>query len=94
MYLIYGMYWMFNIVAGKERIPQEVLIRSLKDFKGPGRLSNEMKLDKSFNGESLITSDRIWLENGMEVHDIIKGRRIGIEYAGDIWKNKEWRFYI
>jgi len=94
MYLIYGMYWMFNIVAGTEGIPQAILIRSLKDFRGPGRLSRELRLDKSFYGESLVTSKRIWLENGIEVCDIKKGRRIGIDYAGEIWKKKEWRFFI
>ncbi len=94
MYLIYGMYWMFNIVAGKAGSPQAALIRSLKDFRGPGRLSKELKLDKSFYGESLIESNRIWLEKGINIDKIRKGRRVGIEYAGEYWKNVEWRFFI
>jgi DNA-3-methyladenine glycosylase len=51
MYLVYGMYWMFNIVAGQKGIPQAALIRSLQNINGPGRLSRELKLDKSFFGE-------------------------------------------
>jgi DNA-3-methyladenine glycosylase len=94
MYLIYGMYWMFNIVAGPAGNPQAVLIRSLQNIPGPGRLSRELKLDKSFYGESLVTSNRIWLEHGIPVNDIKRGPRIGIEYSGDYWKNVEWRFYI
>ncbi len=94
MYLIYGMYWMFNIVASQAGSPQAVLIRSLKDINGPGRLSKELKLDKSFYGESLIESNRIWLEKGINIDKIRKGRRVGIEYAGEYWKNVEWRFFI
>jgi DNA-3-methyladenine glycosylase len=94
MYLIYGMYWMFNIVAGQTGIPQAALIRSIKDINGPGRLSKELKLDKSFYGESLITSNRIWLEDGIKVKEIKTGRRIGVDYSGEYWKNIEWRYFI
>ena len=94
IYLIYGMYWMLNIVAGRAGIPQAALIRSVRGINGPGRLGREIKLDKSFYGESLITSNRIWLEEGFNVAEIKTGRRIGIDYAGEFWKNVEWRFYI
>jgi len=94
MYLIYGMYWMFNIVAGKSGIPQAVLIRSLMGIEGPGKLSRELELDKSFYGESLLTSERIWLEKGKKIIYFNSGQRVAVDYAGDYWKNIKWRFYI
>ncbi len=42
IYLIYGMYWMLNVVTGEENNPQAVLIRGLKEFKGPGRLTKSL----------------------------------------------------
>ncbi|HET7732687.1 MAG TPA: DNA-3-methyladenine glycosylase, partial [Paludibacter sp.] len=34
VYLIYGMYWMLNIVAGKEHTPEAVLIRGVEGVVG------------------------------------------------------------
>lgn len=93
VYLIYGMYWMLNIVTGKEEQPQAALIRGLEHCYGPGRLTKLLQIDKSFYGESLLLSDRIWLENDGESPQILTGKRIGVEYAGE-WKHKEWRFFI
>ena len=36
MYLIYGMYWMLNVVTEQRDVPQAVLIRGLKELSGPG----------------------------------------------------------
>jgi len=94
IYLIYGMYWMMNIVTGKKDQAQAVLIRGLKEVQGPGRLTRLIGIDRSYNGESLVTSERIWLEEGENVHIYNTGPRIGIDYAGDIWKEKAWRFFI
>lgn len=94
MYLIYGMYWMMNIVTSTENNPQAVLIRSLDKVNGPGRLTREMGLDRSFNGESLVDSPRIWLESGSRPNKIHTSPRIGINYAGEPWVSKPWRFYV
>ncbi|UCG26824.1 MAG: DNA-3-methyladenine glycosylase [Bacteroidales bacterium] len=94
VYLIYGMYWMLNFVTGEENIPQAVLIRGVEKFDGPGKLTRELKIDNSFYGEDLASSKRIWLEDPDETYDIIRTRRIGIEYAGEYWKNREWRFVL
>lgn len=64
---------------------------------GPGKLCQWLKLDKSFYGEDLTTSKRIWLEDRGEKikeEDIVFGVRIGIDYAGPIWSKKPWRFYL
>ena len=94
VYLIYGMYWMLNIVTGKEGDASAVLIRSLERISGPGRVGKALQLDKSFYGEDLTTSERIWIEDrGLETEYIITPR-IGIDYAGEPWISKPWRFVL
>jgi DNA-3-methyladenine glycosylase len=63
--------------------------------KGPGKVCEYLKLDKSFWGEDLCNSKRIWLEYGERIKDnkIVRAKRIGIDYAEE-YKNKLWRFYI
>ena len=92
IYLIYGIHWMLNIVTGGPEDPQAVLIRGVEGISGPGRLTRAMGIDKSFNGEDLTTSPRIWLENNTGNSRYIVTPRIGIDYAGPVWKEKPWRF--
>ncbi len=94
VYFVYGMYWMLNFVAGETNIPQAALIRGIEGFNGPGKLTKALKIDGSFYGEDLTTSDRIWIEDPGFVPKIRTGSRIGINYAGNPWKNKPWRYYI
>jgi len=113
VYIVYGMYWMFNIsTAGKEK-PEAVLIRALEPISvqphrasalniekianGPGKLCNYLKINKSLYGEDLCTSKKLWLEDRevrIPKNKIIRTSRIGIDYAGAIWSQKPWRFYI
>ena len=99
VYLIYGMYWLLNIVTGNVDDPQAVLIRSCKSttdigkpvlYSGPGRVGRKLQLDASFYGE-LLPSPRIWIEDDGTVVTYMTTPRIGIDYAGT-WKHKEWRF--
>lgn len=94
VYLIYGMYWMLNIVSGPKDHPEAVLIRSLREVNGPGRVGKILKLDKSFYGEDLNTSARIRIEDGPDIVTFTCSPRIGIDYAGELWKNKNWRFTV
>lgn len=93
VYLIYGMYWMLNIVTGKENDAAAVLIRGVKGISGPGRVGKALLLDKSFYGESFLTSERIWIENAETVKNYVSSPRIGINYAGEPWISKPWRFF-
>ncbi|MFO7657534.1 MAG: DNA-3-methyladenine glycosylase [Bacteroidales bacterium] len=94
VYFIYGMYWMLNIVTGEKDNPQAVLIRGINRFDGPGKLTRRLKIDGSFYGEDLVASNRIWIENNMARGEIVTGPRIGIDYAGDYWKNMPWRYNL
>jgi DNA-3-methyladenine glycosylase len=94
VYFVYGMYWMFNIVAGGENDPQAALIRGIEGFNGPGKLTHGLNINGSFYGEDLTVSDRIWIEDNSITYKYMTGRRIGIDYAGEPWKDKPWRFYL
>jgi DNA-3-methyladenine glycosylase len=94
VYLIYGMYWMFNIVTGPPGDPQAVLIRGVPGFAGPGKLTRALGIDSSFYGEDLVTSQRLWLEDGSLKPRIIQKPRVGIDYAGEPWKSKAWRYIL
>lgn len=93
VYLIYGQYWLLNLVTGIAGDASAVLIRGIEGFPGPGRVGRELQLDRTFYGESLINSTRIWLEDAEPVSEIRTSKRIGINYSGE-WTNKLWRFYI
>lgn len=94
MYLIYGMYWMLNVVTGESGTPQAALIRGLREVSGPGRLTRQLGLDREYSGEDLITSPRIWIEDtGLET-SYTSCPRVGIDYAGEPWKSKSWRYIM
>jgi DNA-3-methyladenine glycosylase len=94
IYFVYGMHWMMNIVTGEENNPQAVLIRGAGTITGPGRLTKAMGIDGSFNGESLITSPRVWIEDPGRIVKINTSPRIGINYAGEPWVSMPWRFLV
>lgn len=102
IYLVYGMHWQFNISTGQEGHPECILIRAvepLQGFKdregsGPGKFCKVFKLNKSFYGEDLTESKRLWLEESGEKVNIKRGPRIGIDYAGPYWSKVPWRFWV
>ncbi|MBK9389665.1 MAG: DNA-3-methyladenine glycosylase [Bacteroidetes bacterium] len=94
IYLIYGMYWMLNIVTGTNEEPQAALIRGIGGISGPGKLTKILGIDRSFYGEDLVTSERIWLEDTGIKPPYKTGPRIGIDYAGEYWKSVPWRYFL
>ena len=72
----------------------------LKDKKnltnGPGKLCRFLRLDKSFYGEDVTRSKRIWFTHERKISRlrIQASPRIGIDYAGAYWAGKPWRFVI
>lgn len=104
IYLVYGMYWQLNITTDGAGHPGCVLIRAIdcdrediKKSNGPGKLCKYLNLDKSFYGEDLTTSKKIWLETNKTspgLAQIVSTARIGIDYAGPYWAKRKLRFYI
>ncbi len=96
VYLIYGMYWLLNIVTGQEGHPQAILIRGCNELSGPGRLGKALQLDKSFYGEDMVISQRLWIElnPSLPPQPFETSPRIGIDYAGQHWGNIHWRFSL
>jgi DNA-3-methyladenine glycosylase len=98
VYLIYGVYDMFNIVAGEVDDPQAVLIRAAEplngwsaDLSGPGKLTRALKISRADNGVAL-TSDRLHLlDDPADRPQIVATPRIGIDYARE-WKHELLRF--
>jgi len=86
------MYWMMNVVTGFENQAQAVLIRGVEDASGPGKTAKLLQLSKDFNGESLLTSERIWIEDIGKKPAYIATPRIGIDYSGEYWKSQLLRF--
>lgn len=96
VYMIYGMYFCFNVVTEKEDYPAAVLIRATKKVSGPGRLCKFFRIDKRLNREDIVKSKKIWIEDDKKIinsKSIKKTKRIGVDYAEN-YKDKLWRFVI
>lgn len=94
VYLVYGRHWMLNVVTGKKKEPQAVLIRGIEGFPGPGKVTQALQIDRSFHSEDISRSKRLWImDQGLNPH-VKTGPRIHIDYAGEPWLSKPWRFYV
>src|SRR5262249_29203797 len=98
VYLIYGMYEMFNIVTGLPDDPQAVLVRAAEpldnweaDLTGPGKFTRALAIDRALNGLDL-TGDRLslWSDRSYRAR-IVATKRIGVDYSGD-WQHALLRF--
>lgn len=117
IYLIYGMYYLLNIVTGKVGDPNAVLVRAVEPVQGidvikanrqlkkdklvsltngPGKLTQGLEIDMSFNEKDLVTNDKLYLRDSpftVDAKDIVKAKRIHIDYSEE-YKDKLWRYYI
>ena len=98
VYLIYGMYDMFNIVAAAEDDAQAVLVRSghaldgwKADLSGPGKFARALKITRTHNGLDLTGEKLFLLADPAFEPQIVTTKRIGIDYAQD-WKHALLRF--
>lgn len=97
VYLCYGVHWMLNIVTGPKGYPAAVLIRSVTDAPGPGRLTKKLKITGALNTLPSARASGLWIEARnarIPANAIHASQRIGIDYAGPIWIKKEWRFTL
>jgi DNA-3-methyladenine glycosylase len=94
VYLVYGIHWLLNIVTGHQGDASAVLIRGIEGFPGPGRVGKKLQLSKSFYGEDLADSTRIWIEDAGNKEQYKTAPRVGVDYAGKHWASKPWRFIL
>jgi DNA-3-methyladenine glycosylase len=92
VYLCYGMHWLMNVITGEREQPQGVLFRCGTLKNGPAKLTKYLHIDGSFNGEKICGNDRVWIEDDGFRPKIKTAPRVGIDYAGEYWKNKDWRY--
>ncbi|HLY09671.1 MAG TPA: DNA-3-methyladenine glycosylase [Planctomycetota bacterium] len=98
VYFIYGMHWMFNVVAGRTGRAHAVLIRAAQplddwdaDLTGPGKLARRFAITRVHNGLELTGDDFFFAADPGYRPRIARSKRIGVDYAG-AWKDKPLRF--
>lgn len=94
VYLIYGIHYMLNFVTSIEGNPQAVLIRGVDEVVGPGRVSKLLEIDMALHKANLLTQDKIWIDEHNEKVNYKTDHRVGIDYAGDYWKSRPWRYIL
>ena len=95
VYLCYGMHWLMNIITGDEGHPEGVLLRAGEGkLNGPAKLTKAIGVNKHFNGQPIFGNEEIWVEDDGKEFELTTAPRVGIDYAGEEWKNKPWRFII
>jgi len=92
VYLCYGMHWLMNVITGEDGQPQGVLLRAGTVHDGPAKLTKYLGVDGSFNGGRICSDPDIWIEDDGFRPEIVTAPRVGIDYAGDYWRDIPWRF--
>jgi DNA-3-methyladenine glycosylase len=95
VYLCYGIHEMLNLVTGPADHPAAVLIRGVDGIVGPGRVTKRLGIDRALNGAPATPASGLHVEDhGIVVspRQVKRGPRVGIDYAGEIWAAKPWRF--
>ena len=97
VYLVYGMYWMLNVVTREKDYPAAILIRGAREVEGPGRLSKYLKIKRNLYGKKAEKKSGLWVEDrGLKIgnKNIRKTKRIGVSYAGTYWAGKKHRYVL
>lgn len=92
VYLCYGMHWLMNVITGEKDMPQGVLIRAGEVHDGPAKLTKYLKVNGDFNKRKIYDDSEIWIEDDGFRSEIVTAPRVGIDYAGEYWRDIEWRF--
>lgn len=102
VYLIYGMYDCFNVVAGPWGTGAAVLVRAVVpivncegDADGPGKLCRALRITRAHSGIDLL-GDRLFIEErgrGGPVVRVARGPRVGVDSSG-AWARRLLRFWV
>jgi len=103
VYMIYGMYYMLNVVVGEKDFPGAVLIRAgikcsgtknnklifSEKVNGPGLVSKLLYVDYKINSKIITKNTGLYIDDfDIKVNNIEKLSRINIQYSGKKWANK------
>ncbi|MGH8620196.1 MAG: DNA-3-methyladenine glycosylase [Burkholderiales bacterium] len=102
VYLCYGIHWLLNFSTAGAGKPEGVLIRGIVTdgrhaLLGPGKVTRHLQVDRRLDGVDVTVSKALWVEDrGVPVarRSVLRGPRIGVDYAGPDWAGKPWRFRI
>ena len=79
-------------ITGEKEQPQGVLLRAGAVHNGPAKLTKYLQIDGTFNGGSFVTSPVLWIADDEYRPPLRTDVRVGIDYAGEHWKNMPWRW--
>ena len=98
VYFIYGMHWMFNVVAGVTGEAHAILVRGAQpldgwdvNLHGPGRFARGFGIGRFDNGLDLTEAETYFIEDSNHRPRILRSKRIGVDYARH-WKDRLLRF--
>lgn len=100
VFLIYGMYDCFNVVAMAEGAGHAVLVRAVEPIagidphaktSGPGRLTRALAITRRDDALDLASGGRIFIAERDRRPRISITPRVGVAYAGE-WADRPWRF--
>ena len=105
VYLVYGIHWLLNFSTAGTGNPEGVLIRGVltadaakpRLVSGPGRVTAYLRIDQRLHHVDATRSAVMWVEDRgirFAARRIRTGPRVGIDYAGDYWAARRWRFWI
>lgn len=105
VYLVYGLHWLLNFSTAGPGQPEGVLIRAvmsedadaLKHVVGPGRVTQWLGIDGGLSGQDACLCEGLRLEDrGVRIpaSRILRGPRVGIDYAGPYWAARPWRYRL
>lgn len=83
-------------MRGRRGRPHEAAARLCS---GPARLCQAFAVDRGFDGHDLTAAGELWLAEERGVSrapddGVTSGTRIGVDYAGDGWAARPWRFWL
>jgi DNA-3-methyladenine glycosylase len=65
---------------------------------GPARLCQAFAVTRELDGHDLTKGADLWLASPPPTNSLLAqvalGRRVGVDYAGDGWADRPWRFWI
>lgn len=101
VFLIYGMYDCFNVVAFGEGKGHAVLVRAVEPLSGiatglgtsgPGKLTRALGITREDDAVELAGNGRLFIACRDRRPRMGVSARVGVAYAGD-WADRPWRFF-